>query len=173
MFFNILKVSFLAKADNSTLHVLEKKKHLFNLCNLLRWQCRCLTNVVFAVIINCMDMITCNTQSFSLTIVLRCFCKALWKRFSFNFPFLPWRRYNRFKFVEMIHPRSLLVSFDKLVFYFICLIFMWCMFSFMVFIYCIFCTALWCISVAFKCALEIHFDLTLMKVFVQWEARRF
>ncbi len=118
MFFFILKVCliakadnsnsrFLAKADNSTFHLLELKKHLFNLCNLLRW-CRCLTN--FVVIIDCMDV----TRSFSLTIVTRCFCKAPWKRFSFYFPFSPWRRYHRFiKFVGIIHPRSLLVSFDQ------------------------------------------------------------
>ncbi len=61
-----------------------------------------------------MDVITCNTQSFSLTIVTRCFCKAPWKRFSFYFPFTPWRRYHRvIKFVEIIHPRSLLVSFNS------------------------------------------------------------
>ncbi len=54
---------FLAKRDNSTFHVLElKKKTLHNLCNLLRWQCRCLANIV-VVIINCMDVIT---QSISL-----------------------------------------------------------------------------------------------------------
>ncbi len=108
MFFYILKVCFIAKADNSTFHVLEFKKHWFNLCNLIRWQCRCLTNVVVVVIIDCMVVITRNTQSFSLTIVTRCFCKAPWKRFSFYFPFSLWRRYHRFiKFIEIIHPRSL------------------------------------------------------------------
>lgn len=47
-----LQQLFFAKADNSTFHVLQlKKKHSFNLCNLLRWQCRCLTNVVVVVVI--------------------------------------------------------------------------------------------------------------------------
>ncbi len=55
-----------------------------------------------------MDVITHNTRIFSLTIVTQLLCKALWKRFSFYFPFTPWRRYHRFiKFVEIIHPRSL------------------------------------------------------------------
>ncbi len=49
---------------------------------------RCLTNVVVVVIIDCMDVITCNTQSFSL-IVVRCFCKVSWNRLSFYFPFRP------------------------------------------------------------------------------------
>ncbi len=36
------------------------------------------------------------------------------KTFSFYFPFTPWRRYHRFiKFIETIHPRLLLVSFNK------------------------------------------------------------
>ncbi len=30
-------------------------------------------------------MITCNTLSFSLTVVMRCFCKVPWKRFWFLF----------------------------------------------------------------------------------------
>ncbi len=48
-------------------------------------------------------------------IVTRCFFKVPWKRCSFYFPFTPWRRYHRFiKFVEIIHPRSLLISFEKL-----------------------------------------------------------
>ncbi len=51
------------------------------------------------------------TRSFSLTIVTRCFCKAPWKRFSFYFPFSPWRYHMFIKFVEIIHPWSLLVSF--------------------------------------------------------------
>ncbi len=52
---------------------------------------------------------------FSLIIVTCCFRKARWKRFSFYFPFTPWRRYHRFiKFDEIIHPPVLLVSFDKL-----------------------------------------------------------
>ncbi len=95
MFFYILKVCFIAtadnsyslffaKADNSTFHVFWVKKHSFNLCNLLRWRCRCLTNVV-VVIIDCVAMITCNTLSFSLTVVMRCFCKVPWKRFWFLF----------------------------------------------------------------------------------------
>ncbi len=58
-----------------------------------------------------MDVITHNTQSFSLTIVTCCFCKAPWKPFSFYFPFTPWRWYHRF--IEIIHPRSLLVSFEE------------------------------------------------------------
>ncbi len=54
---------------------------MFNLCNLLRWQFRCLTNVVVVVIIDCMD----ETQGFSLTFVSCCFFKVPWKHFSFIF----------------------------------------------------------------------------------------
>ncbi len=110
MSFNILKVCFIAKEDNSNSRFFWQKQitphlmfHRFN----LRWQCRSLTNFVVVVIINCMDMITHNTQSISLTIVTRCFCKVPLNGFSFYFPFSPWRRYHRFiKYVEMIHPRS-------------------------------------------------------------------
>ncbi len=79
-----------------------KQKYSFNLCNLLSWQCRHLTNVVVAI--------TRNTGSFSLTIVTCCFCKVK----HFYLPFTPWRRYHGFiKFSKIIHPRSLLVSFDE------------------------------------------------------------
>ncbi len=101
--------AFLAKAANSTFHVLEFRKHWFNLCNVFRWS-RCLTDVV-VVIINCMDVITRDTQSFSFTIVTCCFLKDPWKHLCLYFPFLPWRRYQRF--IKIIHPRSLLVRFDE------------------------------------------------------------
>ncbi len=62
-----------------------------------------------------MDVITCNTQRLSLITVTRSFFKFPWKRFSFIFLFSPWRRYHRFiKFVRMMHPCLLLVSFDEL-----------------------------------------------------------
>ncbi len=120
LYIYVLKVCFIAKADNSnspflakaansTFHVLEFRKHWFNLCYVFRWS-RCLTDVV-VVIINCMDVITRDTQSFSFTIVTRCFLKDPWKHLCLYFPFSPWKRYHRF--IEIIHPRSLLVSFDE------------------------------------------------------------
>ncbi len=60
-----------------------------------------------------MDVITHNSWSFSLTIVMPFFCKVPLKRFSFYFPFLPWRSYHRFIRFEIIHPRPLLNSFDE------------------------------------------------------------
>ncbi len=107
MFFYILKFGFIAKADHSNFswqkqinphfifYMSLKKKHSFNLCDLLRWQCWCLANIVVVVIINCMDVITRNTQSFSLTIVTCCFCKAPWKRFSFYFTFFALKKISQ------------------------------------------------------------------------------
>ncbi len=82
-----------------------EKEHSFNLCNLLRWQCRHLTNIV--VIIDCIFFFrlygcdyTQYTEQFFPHHCNVLLLQGIVKDFQLLFSFTAWRRYHRFiKFV--------------------------------------------------------------------------